>query len=245
MFDKIKAWPSKAKYSMDMFMTNKLNFSNRQRHLTWHALQLLKDQVLAVMPISLLQIFVLGVFFQQTIQSAGLQVMGLFLAIVGLTLFLDGLRISIMPLAEVMGKELPRKLHLFFVLLIAGFIGILVTYAEPAISSLRPLALLVDPEEAPYLYFIMNQQQEIMVFCIGAGVGVAAIIGTLRFVKDWPLKPIMFASLAPTIAMSCYMQWGNTDLSPVIALAWDVGGVTTGPVTGKNPLFNCEYLSPI
>lgn len=75
-----------------------------------------------------LQIFVLGVFFQQTIQQAGLQVMGerccpccpcwaapaappsgapdllpcgpnpagLFLAIIGLTLFLDGLRVTVM-----------------------------------------------------------------------------------------------------------------------------------------------------
>jgi hypothetical protein len=64
-----------------------------------------------------------------------------------------------MPLAEVVGEELPQKLHVSLVLLIAGFIGILVTYAEPAIASLRPLALLVDPIQAPYLYFVMNNQQ--------------------------------------------------------------------------------------
>jgi len=157
--------------------------------------------------------------------------MGLFLAIIGLALFLDGLRIAIMPLAEVLGKELPKKLHIVFVLLIAGFIGILVTYAEPAVASLRPLGALVDPLDAPYLYFIMEEQQELMVFAIGAGVGVAAIIGTLRFIRGWPLKPIMFASLAPTVGMACYMQWGNPDLKPVIALSWDVGAVTTGPVT--------------
>lgn len=38
----------------------------------------------------------LAIFFQQGIQQAGLQVMGLFLAIIGLTLFLDGLRVAIM-----------------------------------------------------------------------------------------------------------------------------------------------------
>ena len=132
------------------------------------------------------------------------------------------------PLAEVVGKELPQKLHIGFVLLIAGFIGILVTYAEPAIAALRPLARLVDPERAPYLYFVMNQQQELMVFAIGAGVGVAAVIGTLRFIKDWPLKPLIFGSLAPTIGLACYMQWGNPDLAPIIGMAWDCGGVTTG-----------------
>jgi len=44
----------------------------------------------------LLQILVLAIFFGQTITDAGLQVMGLILAIIGLTLFLDGLRVSIM-----------------------------------------------------------------------------------------------------------------------------------------------------
>lgn len=38
----------------------------------------------------------------------------------------------------------------------------------------RPLASLVDPASAPYLYYAMNQQQEIMVLAIGMGVGVAA-----------------------------------------------------------------------
>lgn len=173
----------------------------------------------------------LGVFFQQTINDAGLQVMGMFLAMFGLTLFLDGLRVAIMPLAEVVGTQLPKRLHIFFVLLIAGMLGILVTYAEPAISSLRPLAKLVDPNAAPYLYFIMNDQQELLVFAIGAGVGVAAIIGTLRFMKNLPLVPLIFGSLAPTIGLACYMQWGNPDLGPVIGMAWDCGAVTTGPVT--------------
>lgn len=49
------------------------------------------------------------------------------------------------------------------VLLISFGLGVLVTYAEPAIAAIRPLAALVDPQSAPYLYFIVNQQQEITV----------------------------------------------------------------------------------
>lgn len=56
--------------------------------------------------------------------------MGLILAIIGLTLFLDGLRVSIMPMAECVGQELPQRLHLVFVLFVAFILGILVTYAE-------------------------------------------------------------------------------------------------------------------
>jgi hypothetical protein len=52
---------------------------------------------------------------------------------------------------------------LFVVLAIAFGLGVLVTYAEPAIAAVRPLAALVDPQSAPYLYYILNQQQEITV----------------------------------------------------------------------------------
>ena len=99
-----------------------------------------------------------------------------------------------MPMAEMVGQELPQRLHLFFVLCVAFILGVLVTYAEPAISALRPLAELVDPYSAPYLYFVMNCQQELMVLAIGLGVGVAAVIGTLRFIKNWPLKPLIYIS---------------------------------------------------
>lgn len=102
---------------------------------------------------------------------------------------------------------------------------------QPAISALRPLAELVNPNDAPYLYFLMNTQQELMVLAIGLGVGVAAVIGTLRFIKNWSLKPLIYMTLAPTVGLACYMQWGNPDLAPLIGLSWDCGAVTTGPVT--------------
>ena len=249
MFEKITSLPARGKVKIDTFLDEKWGWSSQQRQLTWHYFATLKDQVAAIIPISLLQvgvllaimhilyhalgfnlsiprvqIFVLAAFFQQSINEAGLQVMGLFLAIIGLSLFLDGLRVAIMPLAELVGTELPKKLPLPFVLLVAGFLGILVTYAEPAIASLSPLAKLIDPVRAPYLYFVMNQQKELMVFAIGAGVGVAAILAVLMFMRGWSLKPLIFGSLAPTVALACYMQWGNPNLSPVIGLAWDCGG---------------------
>jgi len=57
---------------------------------------------------------------------------------------LQGLRVCIMPLAELLGTELPQKVHLVFVLAVAFCLGVLVTYAEPAISAIRPLASLVS-----------------------------------------------------------------------------------------------------
>ena len=65
---------------------------------------------------------------------------------------------------------------------------------------------------------------------VGAGVGLAFVIGTIRFVKGWSLKPLIYCALAPTILLTLY-AWSNPDLRTILGLAWDCGGVTTGPVT--------------
>jgi hypothetical protein len=83
----------------------------------------------------------------------------------------------------------------------------LVTYAEPAIAAIRPLAKLVDPQSAPYLYYMMNQQQELLVLAIGVGVGLASVVGTIKFLTGISIKPFIAGSLLPTVGLACYMQW--------------------------------------
>ena len=59
---------------------------------------------------------------------------------------------------------------------------------------------------------------------------MAAVIGTIRFVKGWSLKPLIYVALTPTIILTFYV-WSNPDLRTILGLAWDCGAVTTGPVT--------------
>ncbi|GFR49173.1 hypothetical protein Agub_g11195 [Astrephomene gubernaculifera] len=222
--------PARVRDAVDSWLEGwGLNY--RQRLLVFHFVGQLKEQVWAVLPISLLLIFVIGAFFQQQTKSPGQQAYGLVSAMLGLLLFMEGLRVCVMPLAEMVGGRLPLKCPLPVVLLVAGCLGVLVTYAEPAISSLSPLAKMVDKRRAPYLYYALNDKRELLVLSIGLGVGAAAVVGTLRFLRGWSLKPIVYVSLVPTVALACYMQWGNPDLAPLLGLAWDCGAVTTGPVT--------------
>ena len=65
-----------------------------------------------------------------------------------------------------------------------------VTFAEPAIGALQAFGSSVDVNKAPYLYEILNNWTLPLVLMVGAGVGIAAIIGTIRFVKGWSLKPL-------------------------------------------------------
>ncbi|WIA21511.1 hypothetical protein OEZ85_000714 [Tetradesmus obliquus] len=221
---------ARAKKKCDGWMIAK-GWTSKTRGLVWHYSNLLKEQLMAMLPITMLQVLVMAIFFRKSTPTPGLEAAGLISAVVGLVLFLDGLRVAVMPMAMLVGTKLPQKLKLPWVLLVAFCLGVLVTYAEPAIAAIRPLAALVDPNSAPYLYYMMNQQQEIMVFAIGAGVGVAAVIGTLKFLYSISLKILIAVTLAPTVACACYMQWGNRHLQPLMGVAWDCGAVTTGPVT--------------
>ena len=69
-----------------------------------------------------------------------------------------------------------------------------------------------------------------LVLLVGLAVGVAAVIGALRFLHGWSLKPLIYAVLAPTLVLTLVFAF-NADLAPVLGLAWDCGAVTTGPVT--------------
>jgi uncharacterized membrane protein (DUF485 family) len=150
--------------------------------------------------------------------------------IVGLAIFMEGLKTGLMPFGTVIGDTLPKKAAMPVVLIIIGMLGVGVTYAEPAIGALKAFGTSINPLDAPYLYEILNNRSETLVVMVGAGVGLAAIIGTIRFVKGWSLKPLIYLALTPTIILTMYV-WNNPDLRTILGLAWDCGAVTTGPVT--------------
>ena len=135
-----------------------------------------------------------------------------------------------MPFGETIGNILPSKAKLLTVLLIAFLLGIGVTFAEPAIGALKAAGAIVSVERAPYLYTLLNSWSGVLVLMVGMGVGLAAVLGTLRFIYGWSLKPLIYISLIPTIGLTVYIM-SKPELSKVLGLAWDCGAVTTGPVT--------------
>ena len=114
--------------------------------------------------------------------------------------------------------------------MIIGILGVGVTFAEPAIGALQAFGASVDVNKAPYLYEILNNWTLPLVLMVGGGVGLAAILGTIRFVRGWSLKPMIYAALFPVVLLTIY-AWFDPNLRSILGLAWDCGAVTTGPVT--------------
>jgi len=190
----------------------------------------LMDQVRAVLPLALYLTLFQLLILQQLVEDSWLIMGGLFAVMVGLMFFMEGLKLGLMPLGEMIGSGLPRRSPLPLVLFVTLLLGIGVTFAEPAIGALQAAGSNISVERAPYLYALLNDWSGTLVLVIGASVGLAAVLGTLRFLNGWSLKPLIYLALAPVLAVTVYMST-DPDLTATLGLAWDAGAVTTGPVT--------------
>ncbi len=188
------------------------------------------EQAKAVVPLAVYLMLFQLIILRQSVNDTSIIIAGLFAVIVGLMLFMEGLKIGLMPFGSSLGTTLPAKSSLPVVLIIAFLLGIGVTFAEPAIGALKAAGQVVKVEAAPYLYSLLNDWSEQLVLVVGVGVGAAAVLGTVRLLYGWSLKPFIFATLTPALLLTLYIQQ-NDELSKMLGLAWDCGAVTTGPVT--------------
>ena len=190
----------------------------------------LMEQLRAVVPLALYLALFQLLILEQLVEDSWLVMGGLFAVMIGLMFFMEGLKLGLMPLGEMIGSGLPRRSPLPVVLFVTLLLGIGVTFAEPAIGALQAAGSNVSVERAPYLYALLNNWSGTLVLVVGAAVGMAAVLGTLRFLYGWSLKPLIYLALAPVLAVTVYMST-DPDLTATLGLAWDAGAVTTGPVT--------------
>ncbi|MBI2323493.1 MAG: DUF1538 domain-containing protein [Chloroflexi bacterium] len=190
----------------------------------------IKAQVIAVAPISLFLLLFQLVALRLSVAGAVGIALGLTLVILGLMFFMEGLRLGLMPLGENIGATLPRRARMWVILAIAFVIGLGATYAEPAISTLKAAGSGISAEDAPLLHELLGRSSPLLILMIGIGVGIATVLGVYRFARGWSLKLLLFPSLAGCLALTVIAQM-HPDTRDVVALAWDTGGITTGPVT--------------
>lgn len=212
--------PKKIKLGFDLIMALVMPYSGAR----------VFGQMKAVAPLAFYLVLFQLIILRQPIDAAFSLVAGLTAVIIGLALFMEGLNVGLMPFGHLIGDRLPRKVSMSVMLVIIALLGVGVTFAEPAIGALQAFGASVDVRKAPYLYEILNNWTMPLVLLVGAGVGLAAVLGTLRFVYGWSLKPMIYATVVPTIGLTLIV-YANPDLRSILGMAWDCGAVTTGPVT--------------
>ncbi|MEM9532547.1 MAG: DUF1538 domain-containing protein [Pseudomonadota bacterium] len=208
----------------------RLSFLGTLQLLLPYLLENLLEQVRSVwfivVYLVVFQVLVLGL----PIVYAGMIGIGIVIVAVGLMFFMEGLRLGLMPLGETIGAVLPRNSSLPVILGFAFILGVGATFAEPAISVLKAAGAGVKPEQAPLLYSLLNDFSGQLVTSVGVGVGLAVLLGVLRFFYGWSLKVLIIPGVLGLCGLTLAMHY-NEVTRPILALAWDCGAVTTGPVT--------------
>ena len=125
-----------------------------------------------------------------------------------------GADIAMMPMGERIGAHIIKSKH-YLVLIPAVFmIGALITVAEP------DLQVLADQFET------LNRWAVILT--VAAGVGSFLVLALVRIIKKIQLTQILLALYVLVFAVAGTMAIDNGTFIPV---AFDSGGVTTGPIT--------------
>ena len=141
---------------------------------------------------------------------------GAVLLVLGIGLFNLGADLAMTPMGSHVGAGLSRQRKLGLLLSVCFVLGMLITIAEP---DLQVLAKQVSS--------VMNGT--VLVYCVGVGVGAFLMVAIARIVFRKTLGNILmlFYMLLFALALMLVVN-GNGALMP---LAFDSGGVTTGPIT--------------
>ncbi|WP_294992710.1 DUF1538 domain-containing protein [Sulfuritalea sp.] len=188
------------------------------------------EQLRAVVPLALFLALFQIAALRADVREGELIAFGMLAVMLGLMLFMDGVKYGLMPFAESIGFNLPNRAAPAVVLGFAFLLGGIATFAEPAIGALRAAGGGVDPLRAPWLHLLLTRYPDRLVLAVGIGVGLAVVVGMLRFFFAWRMKTLVIATLLPCLALTTYAGL-DPRLAPIIGLAWDCGAITTGPVT--------------
>ncbi|MCL1813593.1 MAG: DUF1538 family protein, partial [Treponema sp.] len=188
-----------------------------------YALSKIKPQFRAVLLVSVFLVAVQYFVLQEPLQHALSAAFCVGAAILGLSFFLEGLFLGIMPLGEQCGMRLPSKTGAAGIAVFSIVIGIAATLAEPAIAVLQHQGSIIPPWNAPLLYLLLNRGTAWLVAAISIGVGLSVVLGVFRFMFGWTFKPPVLIIIPVILVVSCIFDQ-NPVLRPVVNLAWDTGG---------------------
>ncbi|MEE1329266.1 MAG: DUF1538 domain-containing protein, partial [Oscillospiraceae bacterium] len=138
------------------------------------------------------------------------------LLVVGIGLFSLGADLAMTPMGSHVGAGLSRQKKLGLLLSVCFVLGMLITIAEP---DLQVLAKQVSA--------VMNGT--LLIYAVGIGVGAFLLVAILRIVfrKQLSVILMLFYMLLFALALMLVVN----DNAALMPLAFDSGGVTTGPIT--------------
>ncbi len=176
----------------------------------------LEEVAIALIPLLIFFLFFQIFFLKLPKHKLKNVFVGMVLTFLGLALFLQGVHVGFLPVGEQMGValgNLPSK----WILVLVGFIlGFVATFAEPAV---RILNYEVEKVSSGYI------PQQVMLYTLSIGVAISIALSMVRIIYGIPL----WYFIIPGYLLAMVLIRFSTQT--FISIAFDSGGVATGPMT--------------
>ena len=169
------------------------------------------ESLTSVLPIMLI-VLALGFTIAPVPNNAMMAfLLGGVLLIGGMGLFTLGSEMSMIPLGQAVGSEITRSKKVWVIVGISFLIGIIITVAEPDLQVLA--------NQVPAI------ENNVIIWSVAVGVGVFLVIALLRILLGIQLRWLLIGFYILVFGLAMFVSpdfW---------AVAFDSGGVTTGPMT--------------
>ena len=178
----------------------------------------LGESLRSVLPIALIVLALSITIVPISTGDMFLFLVGIVCLVFGMSLFTAGAEMSMQPLGSKIGSTVGSSKRVWIIAFVSFIIGILVTISEP------DLQLLAEQ--------VSGMENMILILTVSLGVGIFLAIAVMRIVFNWNLTAIMIGFYAVAFGLAFFVD------DSFLSLAFDSGGVTTGPMT-------VPFISPI
>jgi hypothetical protein len=175
-----------------------------------------KEVLQAVLPLTIAVLLIMLLFMGMDLDLVITFLKGAIFVILGMGLFLMGVKLGMLPLGEAIGADLPKHGSVIFIAIIGFLLSFMATVAEPDVRVLSTMIESVSDNGIP---------RNTLIISISLGVGFFVAASMLRIIYGIPLKHMLFVGYLIVVLLAFFI--------PVeyLAISFDSGGVTTGPVT--------------
>lgn len=171
----------------------------------------IKESAVSVLPIFITVMVICFTFSPLSTDLMLSFILGAVMLIVGMGFFSLGAEMSMTPIGNKLGTALTKTRNLPFILIVSFLLGFAVTVAEPDLQVLA--------ETVPHI------NNFVLIATVGIGVGFFLSVCMLRILTGMKLRWLLIAFYALVFILAAF-----TD-SDYLSIAFDSGGVTTGPMT--------------
>ncbi|EOD6224139.1 DUF1538 domain-containing protein [Enterococcus hirae] len=176
----------------------------------------LKEVVIAILPMTLLIVILTFIFAPLDSDEMISFLFGAGIMMIGMTLFLFGADYSMMEVGRLVGKYMIKKKSLTILIALGFMIGIVITIAEPSVQVLGQQVNQIAEGKIGRV---------LLIGIVSVGTGVFLAFALLRVVFKLSYYQLMAIGYVGVLVASFFT---SNEFMPI---AFDSGGVTTGPIT--------------